>query len=129
MSQLLAASSDTGQSGAVFIWVVLAYIVSCIPLSLIFKKADKSAVAAFVPIWNTIVLLQIVGRPVWWIVLLLIPFVNLIFIIIIYLDLATVFGKQAGFGIGLILLTWIFMLILGVGSASYQGPIGRPAAA
>ena len=74
-------------------------------------------------------LLQIVGRPVWWIVLLLIPFVNLIFIIIIYLDLATVFGKQAGFGIGLILLTWIFMLILGVGSASYQGPIGRPTAA
>jgi hypothetical protein len=129
MSQILAASSDTGQSGAVFIWVVLAYIVSCIPLSLIFKKADKSAVAAFVPIWNTIVLLQIVGRPVWWIILLLIPFVNVIILIIVYLDLATAFGKRTGFGIGLILLTWIFMLILGVGSASYQGPIGRPTAA
>lgn len=129
MSQILAASSDAGQSGAVFVWIVLAYIISCIPLALIYKKADKSAVAAFVPIWNTIVLLQIVGRPVWWIILLLIPFVNVIILIIVYLDLATVFGKRTGFGIGLILLTWIFMLILGVGSASYQGPIGRPTAA
>jgi hypothetical protein len=75
------------------------------------------------------VLLQIVGRPVWWIILLLIPFVNVIILIIVYLDLATAFGKRTGFGIGLILLTWIFMLILGVGSASYQGPIGRPTAA
>lgn len=89
----------------------------------IFEKADKPGWAGFVPIYNTIVLLEIIGRPVWWIVLLLIPCVNIIYLFIINIDLAKSFGKDAGFGVGLSLLGIIFYPMLGFGSAEYQGPV------
>ena len=53
---------------------------------------------------------------------MLIPFVNLIIAIILLIDLAKSFGKGVGFGIGLLLLPFIFFPILGFGSAQYQGP-------
>ena len=67
-------------------------------------------------------LCKIVGRPGWWVILLLIPFVNFIIGIVLCIDLAKSFGKGVGFGIGLILLSVIFFPILGFGSAQYQGP-------
>lgn len=66
-----------------------------------------------------ILLIQIAGRPIWWIILLLIPLVNLIVMIVISLDVAKNFGKGPGFGIGLWLLGFIFYPILGFGSAQY----------
>jgi Family of unknown function (DUF5684) len=59
---------------------------------------------------------------------MLIPFVNFIILIILFIDLAKSFGKGAGFGIGLILLPIIFFPILGFGSATYQGPAAAPKA-
>ena len=67
-------------------------------------------------------MLKIIGRPIWWIVLMLIPGVNVIVYIIMALDLAKSFGKGAGFGVGLILLSPIFMLLLAFGPARYVGP-------
>ena len=60
---------------------------------------------------------------------MLIPFVNFIIWIILCIDLAKSFGKGAGFGIGLILLSFIFFPILGFGSAQYQGPAAGEGAA
>src|SRR6266446_4527142 len=88
----------------------------------VFSKAGQPGWAAIIPIYNWIVWCKIVGRPWWWILLLLIPFVNLIILIILMIDLAKSFGKGVGFGIGLILLAVIFFPILGFGSAQYQGP-------
>ncbi len=67
-------------------------------------------------------LLKIVGRPWWWLILAMIPLVNFIFGIIINVDLAKSFGKGVGFAVGLILLSPIFIMILGFGNARYQGP-------
>jgi hypothetical protein len=53
---------------------------------------------------------------------MLIPLVNFIIAIILLIDLAKSFGKGVGFGIGLLLLPFIFFPILGFGSAQYQGP-------
>jgi len=88
----------------------------------IFEKADQPGWAAIVPIYNLVVLLRIVGRPMWWIILLLIPIVNFIAGAIIYIDLSKSFGKGTGFGIGLLLLGIIFGPILAFGDATYQGP-------
>lgn len=98
------------------------YLLMGISYWKIFEKADKPGWAGFVPIYNTIVLLEIIGRPVWWIVLLLIPCVNFIYLFIINIDLAKSFGKDTGFGVGLTLLSIIFFPMLGFGSAEYQGP-------
>jgi len=88
----------------------------------VFTKAGQPGWAAIIPIYNLYIWCKIVGRPWWWILLMLIPFVNFIVAIVLSIDLAKSFGKGAGFGIGLALLGIIFWPILGFGSAQYQGP-------
>ncbi len=107
----------------IFLVVQLAIIIFLIAsIWKVFTKAGQPGWASIIPIYNIIVMLQIVGRPWWWILLLLIPIVNLVIFIIISIDMAKSFGKGAGFGIGLFLLGIIFYPILGFGGATYQGP-------
>ena len=110
--------------GAYFLVLMIMVVVLVIAMWKIFKKAGKPGWAAIVPIYNIIVLLEVVGRPLWWIILLIIPFVNIIVGIIVILDLAKSFGKTVGFAIGMFLLPFIFYPILGFGSATYMGPAG-----
>lgn len=88
----------------------------------IFEKADQPGWASIIPIYNLVVTLRIVGRPMWWVILFLIPVINLIPLIIVPIDLAKSFGKGTGFGIGLLLLGPIFGPVLALGGATYQGP-------
>jgi hypothetical protein len=87
----------------------------------VFEKAGKPGWAAIIPIYNGIVLLEIAGKPLWWIILCFIPCVNLVIVILVGLAVARNFGKSDGFGIGLALLGFIFYPILGFGDARYQG--------
>lgn len=87
----------------------------------VFVKAGKPGWAAIIPIYNIVVMLEIVGKPIWWIVLMLIPFVNIVVAIIVSIALAEKFGKSAAFGIGIALLGFIFIPILGFGDSRYQG--------
>ena len=98
---------------------VIIFLVAC--YWKIFTKAGKPGWAAIVPIYNIIVLLEIVNKPVWWIVLLLIPCVNLVVMVLVIIELAKVFGKSTGFAVGLLLLGIIFLPILAFGDAEYQG--------
>jgi hypothetical protein len=106
-------------AGMMIVWcaVVLLVIIS---MWKIFTKAGKPGWAAIIPIYNLIVLIEICCKPLWWFILLLIPGVNLIVIIILYIVLAKCFGKGVGFAIGLLVLPFIFFPILGFGSATYQ---------
>jgi hypothetical protein len=118
------SSSSQGQAPGPVFWICwFAFAILMIAAWWkIFSKAGQPGWAAIIPIYNWIVWCKIVGRPWWWILLLLIPFVNFIILIILIIDLAKSFGKGVGFGIGLLLLPIIFFPILGFGSAQYQGP-------
>ncbi len=107
--------------GIVFLIWLAVLLVGIISLWKLFTKAGQPGWAAIVPIYNIIVLLQIVGKPVWWIVLLCIPFVNFIIAILLCISLAKSFGKEAGFGIGLAFLGIIFLPILAFGDSKYVG--------
>jgi len=87
----------------------------------IFEKAGKPGWAVIVPIYNVIVLLEIVGRPWWWILLLLIPLVNIAVGFIVALDLSRSFGHDVAFALGLFFLGIIFYPILAFGGDSYRG--------
>ena len=91
----------------------------------IFEKAGQPGWAALIPIYNIIVMLDVQGRPKWWIIWYLIPFVNYVSGVVMFivqcLDYAKRFGKGGGFVAGLILLNPIFLLILAFGGAQYQG--------
>jgi hypothetical protein len=118
------SASGQGQAPGPLFWICwLAFMTLMIAACWkIFTKAGQPGWAAIIPIYNWYILCKIVGRPGWWVILLLIPFVNFIIGIILCIDLAKSFGKGVGFGIGLILLGIIFFPILGFGSAQYQGP-------
>jgi hypothetical protein len=108
--------------GLLFLAFELAIIVAIIAgFWKVFVKAGKPGWAAIVPIYNLIVLLDIVGKPLWWVILFFIPIVNLIMAILVGLAVAKSFGKSDAFGIGLGLLGPIFYPILGFGDAQYQG--------
>jgi len=90
----------------------------------VYTKAGKPGWASIIPIYNLIVLLEIAGKPIWWIFLLLIPCVNFIFIIWTTNLVSKSFGQSEGFTVGLLLLGFIFWPILGFGNYQYLGPAG-----
>lgn len=91
---------------------------------IIFRKAGKGGWEAIIPFYSFYVLLKIVGKPGWWLVLMLIPFVNIVYLIWTYNMLSKSFGKDEGFTVGLALLGIVFFPILAFGKSTYLGPFG-----
>lgn len=120
------AQSDSG-GGGIFALLMFAVYVAVIVLAIAgmwktFEKAGQPGWAAIVPFYNWWIWIKIVGRESWWFVLLFVPCVNFVVLIILAMDMAKSFGKDAMYGIGLWLLPMVFFPVLGFGSASYQGP-------
>ena len=84
------------------------------------KMGYDDAWWAFVPILNVLFMLKVAEKPMWWIVLCLIPLVgSLIMLYVGWLvasKVAKAYGKGTGFAVGLMLLGFIFYPLLGFGS-------------
>jgi hypothetical protein len=115
--------SATGGAGGWF--GVLITLIVLVAYWRIFTKAGEAGWQAIIPIWNVLVFLKIIGRPWWWILLMLIPLVNIIVAVIAFNDLSKSFGHGVAFTLGLIFLPFIFFLILGFGADRYLGPVAR----
>ncbi len=110
-------------SGVYGICALLFAVLIIVGMWRMFVKAGQPGWAAIIPIYNIYVLLQIVGRPGWWLILFLIPFVNIVIGLLISIDLAKSFGKSAAWGIVLLFIfNAIGYLILGFSDAQYKGP-------
>ena len=115
---MLGANSAVGGVGLVVYIAII--VIEIAALWMVFTKTGNKGWTAIIPILNTLVLIKVVKRPIWWIILLLIPCVNIVVFIILMVDLAKAFGKGIGFAVGLVLLQPIFILLLGFGSSQYQ---------
>jgi Family of unknown function (DUF5684) len=103
-----------------YVAIVLLMIIS---MWIVVKKAGRPGVSQIIPIWNVIELVRISGKPLWWVILiLLVPIANIIMLIIVINAISKAFGKDAGFTVGLILLPFIFWPILAFGKATYTKP-------
>ena len=60
---------------------------------------------------------SIAGKPVWWVLVMFVPLVNLN----VPIAVAENFGKGARCGLGLAFVGFIFYPILGFGDAQYRG--------
>jgi len=118
-------AAAAGGAGIIMLIYLAIVLITVIGMWKMFAKAGQPGWAAIIPIYNIIVWLQICGRPVWWFILLLIPIVSIVIFVIMCIDLAKSFGKGAGYGIGIFLLGFIFIPMLGFGSASYTGPAAQ----
>lgn len=88
---------------------------------ILFEKAGRSGWISLIPVYNTIVVLKIAGKPWWWIFLFLIPVVNMILSILVVLGFCRAYGKGASFGVGMLLLPMVFGPILAFSDAKYNG--------
>lgn len=121
----MLAQDDGGGGALALIPMIISLLIALVVIAGIwktFEKAGKPGWAAIIPIYNIIVLLEIAGKPIWWIILFFIPCVNIIVSLLIFIAVAKAFGKSEVFGIGLWLLGFIFFPILGFGDAKYIGP-------
>lgn len=116
----------TGALATIGLVGLLIVVVMIAAMWKIFTKAGQPGWAAIIPIYNTYVLCKVVGRPGWWVILSLIPFVNFVVMIILSIDLAKSFGKDALYAVLLILLPIVGYPLLGFGKAAYAGPAAAP---
>lgn len=103
-------SYDSGSAGlfasmGVMIVMLVFYAALYILIAVSLKRiAERTGITenswwAWVPILNFLLMLQIAGKPAWWIVLMLIPFVNFVVSIIVLMEVAKARGKEAWWGI------------------------------
>jgi hypothetical protein len=86
----------------------------------LFRKAGRPGILAAIPVLNLVTLIDIAGRPKWWLFLYLLPLVNVAVAIIVGAELAERFGKGRYYGLGIAFLPPVFIPLLGYGSAHYR---------
>ena len=134
------------------VWIILLALIVVVVAGLwkVYEKAGQEGWKCLIPIYNAVVLLKIVGKPIWWVWLMVVPFiisamltmagpalalfafalniVGYVYAIWTCNMLSKSFGKSEGFTAGIFFLGFIFIPILGFGDAKYLGPFGDKAA-
>ena len=77
------------------LFILLVQVIHGIGTWKLYIKAGRKSWEAFVPVYNGIVLMQIINRPKWWILLLFIPVINLFLFPIIWIETLRTFGKKS----------------------------------
>ena len=106
------------------LWTLISLgltVVLIVAMWRIFAKAGVPGWVSLIPFYNLVKMLQLTGRSAWWMLGMFVPFLNFFVAIRLVFDLAGAFGRGVGFGFGLLLLSPIFIPILGFGDARYVG--------
>ena len=77
------------------LFVMLCQLLMFVKLWKLFKKAGYAPYLAAVPIYNSVILLRIIGRPSWWVILLYFPIINLLMLPVVWVETARKFGKDS----------------------------------
>ncbi|MDP5093711.1 MAG: signal peptidase I [Polaribacter sp.] len=75
-----------------FLFFISIQIIHFLGTWKLYQKAGRKAWEAAIPIYNGIVLMQIIKRPKWWIILLFIPIINLLMFPVIWIETIRTFG-------------------------------------
>lgn len=110
---------------AVPIMFIILILATCILVIagywVVFQKAGVAGWKCLIPFYNMYILMQIAGKPGWWMFLLLIPLVGVAIMLFAMLSLAKRFGKGELYGVGLFFLPMIFFPLLAFGGSEYEG--------
>jgi uncharacterized membrane protein YhaH (DUF805 family) len=122
MDSAMAASQSGGGAGMVVMGLIELALAVLMIASMwkIFTKAGMPGWGALIPFYNLYLLCKVCGKSGWWVLLMFIPLVNFVIAILLMIELATSFGKGAGYAVGLILLGFVFLPMLAFGDAKYQ---------
>ncbi len=110
----------------ILIVYLAAYVFFAFCLAKIAEKTGQpfktALIMALIPIANIILLLQVAGKPLWWIILLIIPIVNLVILAIVWMEICEKLGKSKWMGLLMFVpianLILLLMLAFGGGRAT-----------
>ena len=139
----LAGTAIGGVVGGALVLVLVWYVIRVIAGWKIFTKAGEAGWKSIIPLYNVWVEYKLIWNPYMFFVALVLAFLvalgqsitnpvvsviaavasigMLVFNAIACSKLAKAFGRGTGFAVGLFFLEPIFRVILGFGSAQYQG--------
>lgn len=113
--------------GVWFFVVLLLSVFMIVCQWKIFDKAGEDGWKALIPFYNSYILYKIIWGNGWFVLLNLLVLVPLIGWLIVFvisiklcIDMAKKFGKSTAFGVGLVLVPYVFYAILAFGQAKYQ---------
>lgn len=93
-----------------FIFFLVIQVLHFLGTWKLYVKAGRKAWEAAVPVYNGIILMQIINRPKWWVVLLFIPVINLLMFPVIWIETIRTFGYYKKLDSLLVLLTLGFYI-------------------
>jgi len=93
-----------------FIFFLIIQVLHFLGTWKLYVKAGRKAWEAAVPIYNGVVLMQIINRPKWWVILLFIPIINLLMFPVIWVETIRSFGRNKRLDTLLVILTLGFYI-------------------
>lgn len=87
---------------------------------IIFEKAGRKGWESIIPIYNIVIEMQMLDMPMWMLILLIIPGVNVVVPIMVAIKYTEKFGKQSAYALGLIFLPFIFYPMLAFGKSTFN---------
>lgn len=91
-----------------FIFFLIVQVIHGLGTWKLYAKAGRKPWEAFVPVYNSIVLMKIINRPTWWTLLLFIPIINLIMLPVVWVETLRSFGRNSTVD------TWLGILTCGL---------------
>lgn len=91
--------------------VFYIYVGFCL-MTMANKNGVDNGWFGFIPILNIVLMVQLANRPLWWIILFFIPFVNIIAGIIVWMGIAESRNKPSWWGI-LIIVPFVNLIVPG----------------
>lgn len=79
------------------------YVYYAVSLMTIAGKTEtENGWMAWVPILNILLMCRVAGRPGWWLLLMLVPFVNIVVTIVLWMGIAEARGFASWWGVMMI---------------------------
>ncbi len=78
-----------------FVFFLIVQLIHGLGTWKLYEKAGRKSWEAFIPVYNSIVLMKIINRPTWWTFLLFLPVINLIMFPVIWVETLRSFGKNS----------------------------------
>ncbi|MDQ6530679.1 signal peptidase I [Flavobacterium sp. LHD-85] len=92
------------------IFILIVQIIHGFSTWKLYIKAGRKPIESFIPIYNLVVMMKIVKRPLWWVLLLFIPIINLLMIPVVWIEFIRSFGKNSTKDTLLVLVTFGFYI-------------------
>ena len=123
LNQTLEASTQKEMVGSIatgfLVGELLIVVLLIASLWKVFTKANEAGWKSLIPFYNLWVMIKIARLPGYYLILMLIPLINIFASMRMMNRISHSFGRGTGFTVGLVFLPFIFYPILAFGSSEY----------